>query len=72
MNVLGSLKKNKDDKIDLFIYMKSGNVINIKCTEFESSKLTGNNGNRTLSITNPDCMSWTIDVGEIEAIICKK
>jgi hypothetical protein len=57
-------------KLTLNIYMKSGNVIEIKCDKFECSRLSGD-GAKSLTIDGADC-TWSIDIGEVEAIICKK
>ena len=65
------IKKFFSIKSTLHIYMKSGNVIKMKCKEFKCSKLSGN-ANRSLAIDGADCYTWSIDVDEIEAIICNK
>lgn len=56
-------------KLRVTFYMKSGNVIKKRFTEFEISKLSGTLGKRTMSTEGGGIFS--IDLDEIEAVTIK-
>ena len=58
-------------RIKATFYMKSGNVITLKFTKFQISKLSGTKGNRNFDYENAS-KSFTIDIDEIECVTFKK